>query len=153
MPVCRCKQCVHQGNVRDYTQRTLYRHRVTFGLSGEEGEDIVSIPVEPGSPVQPPCSPIPPVLDDIGEVPEFGARDADVPVPEPIPAVVVCSDQQRVFIGRQWNGMGRPPKSFFVPSPARLEVLLDLQHKYRLGSDGSFSAPPESVAQRGRCTC
>ena len=33
--------------------------------------------------------------------------------------------------------MGHPQILFFVPSPAGLEVLLDLQLKHRLGSDGS----------------
>ena len=139
MPVCKCRQCVRQGNVRDYSQRTLYRHRVTFGLSNED-EDIFSIPVESDNPVppsnpNPPCSPVSEVPDNIGAVPEFGARDADVPA-EPVPAMVVCSELG-VLIGRQGGGMGRPPNSFFVPSPARLEVLLDLQLKHRLGSDGS----------------
>ena len=119
MPVCRCRVCARQKNLRQYSTRTIFRHRALYGLA----EDAVADP---------------PVLVEIGlndiidEPVACNARPNDPTSPTPF-------DQGGIFIGRQWFGSGRPPNAFFVPCPARLEFLLDFQRKHRLSSDFSLS--------------
>ena len=67
---------------------------------------------------------------------QFFGRPGDSPVP--VPTVEVVPSQQGTVIGRPRADMGRPPNSFFVPHPARLEMLLDLQHKHHLCSNGAL---------------
>ena len=97
-----------------------------------------------------PCPPLAdPVCEDIDPldidgVPEFCARSPPPPVVEDLPLPVqVNVEGEGIVIGRQWTGVGRPPNSFFVSAPARLELLLDLQIKHRLSGDGLSSSCTE----------
>ena len=151
MPVCPCRACTAQGNRRAYSARTIFRHKASFGLANDfQALPVGDVHAPPVFPVvglaDPVCEDIDPL--DIDGVPEFCARSPPPPVVEDLPLPVqVNVEGKGIVIGRQWTGVGRPPNSFFVSAPARLELLLDLQIKHRLSGDGlsSFHLLPSSL--------